>query len=215
MKNHKIISKYPLLDEFISNLLYPAILGSLIYDFTKVTLSREYLLLSITVIFYIVDYFYMHYALKDLKEKKLSMTLIDLLVAFVFMIIIYSIHKLYQDSNNESTLRYNLILLISLSTLIISNSAFIYYYVNEKITIYIFILLFINSLIMVIQQLIIHCWNLWNWNLDDIITYSYTIMVFVYILEVIVDYSYDNWSKIIELKKKLLKALYNQTNKPN
>jgi len=48
-------SELQLFDDFVSNLLYPAILGSLIYDLTKFELTKEYLFYFYTALFYSTD----------------------------------------------------------------------------------------------------------------------------------------------------------------
>jgi len=86
-------------DDFVSNLLYPAILGSLIYEFTSFQLNIKYIFLLFTAIFYIVDYFYMHYAFEYFKneyKRKLrscKMIWLDILDTLSFALIILFINK--------------------------------------------------------------------------------------------------------------------------
>jgi len=95
-------SELQLFDDFVSNLLYPAILGSLIYDLTKFELTKEYLFYFYTALFYSIDYMYMHYILNKIKsesrKKKLYMIILDFIVAIIFMAIIFSIHSLFKEN---------------------------------------------------------------------------------------------------------------------
>lgn len=90
MKNRCIFKDLQLWDEFVSNLLYPAILGSLIYDIVKEfndfhlkqtdfdpNKCIKFIFLFITAVFYIVDYFYMHYAFKVFKSDKVKKSNIE------------------------------------------------------------------------------------------------------------------------------------------
>jgi len=100
-KNKCIFFDLPLLDDFVSNLLYPAILGSLIYEFTAFKLCQyeKYIFMFITAIFYIVDYFYMHYAFTYYKNKNneeirsCHMIRLDILDTLSFALIILFINK--------------------------------------------------------------------------------------------------------------------------
>jgi len=75
-KNKGIFFDLSLWDDFVSNLLYPAILGSLIYDFLiesncpNSSGCVKRIFLGFTILFYFVDYFYMHCAFKVFKHRK-------------------------------------------------------------------------------------------------------------------------------------------------
>jgi hypothetical protein len=105
-ENKGIFSDLILWDNFVSNLLYPAILGSLIYDIVKkigdFDLNLNFdpdkciqvIFLLITVVFYVIDYFYMHFAFKlfefdEVKKsdvKIIKVTRTQCLISFVFKI---------------------------------------------------------------------------------------------------------------------------------
>ena len=101
MKNRCIFKDLQLLDDFVANLLYPAILGSLIYEFTNFKLSEliKYIFLLITAIFYIIDYFYMHYAFEYFKNenkrniRSYKMICLDIIDTLSFALIILFINK--------------------------------------------------------------------------------------------------------------------------
>jgi len=88
--NRCIFKDLPLLDDFVSNLLYPAILGSLIYDIVKefddfnFNLNFDpdkcihFIFLLITAFFYIVDYLYMHYAFKLFKSDENKESIVEI-----------------------------------------------------------------------------------------------------------------------------------------
>jgi hypothetical protein len=108
-----MLKDLPLGDDFVSNLLYPAILGSLIYDLIKEVICFnpsscvKYIFLLFTIFFYIVDYFYMHFAFKvfkyyesrkkHCKKRKVSRTgymiWLDILDTLSFAAIIILINK--------------------------------------------------------------------------------------------------------------------------
>jgi len=171
---------------FISKLLYPAILGSLIYDFTKFEPNREYWLLFVTLVFYVIDYFYMHYTYKKCinsgkEDKKIGfLKLCDFLVALAFILIIYSIH----NSNY---------LFISYSTLFIFLITLIYDLSDKCSNTIIGILFTSTTIIVFVQQLFFNCsccsesgFNAW----------TYTFIIFLYAVAVSIDYYFDNLNKL-------------------
>ena len=173
-------------NSFIRKLLYPAILGSLIYDLTKFEVNNEFLLMIITIIFYIIDDLYMTYVLEDYqpckeannKKLKGSMVLVDFIVAALFMGIIYSIHK----SN------YFLILSCSVAIFILA----LFYFENTRTSLAIFLSLIITSIILLVVNILLveYC----KCNVKEVTDWIYSLMVFLYAVAVSIDYYIDKKS---------------------
>jgi len=200
-KNRGLFSDLSLWDDFVSSLLYPAILGSLIYEFTNFHLNIKYIFLLITLAFYVVDYFYLHYAYKEYirkSDKKLrtpSMIRLDFVVAFLFAVIILSINKIFSTSEpSDSPLFCSIIsinvsyyFVILLSTLGIFIVACIY--INDKDSNNVFILLIINTIIIFsFRLLIISCSKCHNCYFEAFI---YLILVILYTKVALDDYYND------------------------
>ena len=179
MKNKFIFFDYSLWHKFIRDLLYPGILGSLIYDLAKFQFEHEFYLLIITTAFYVIDYFYMNYTLKNkvesCKARKIFMLLLDLLIAVIFMCIIYAIH-------NQLYLR------VLFLTFVISIGALIYSVNNKHSLIIIILLIVLSSLIVYFEYTIT---KFCQCNEFYLMFGAYSMIVFLYALAVTLDYYYD------------------------
>jgi len=181
--------KWPLFDDFVSNLLYPAILGSLIYDLAKFELTKEYLFYLYTALFYSIDYMYMHYILNKIKsesrKKKLYMTILDFIVAIIFMAIIFSIHSLFK----ENKIIYDPIsfLIITFSVLFISFIACIYDK-NDDTSFTIFFWLVIANIITIFIQQVLFCSG---YEIKTILNITYPAMIAFYLISVLIDYFHE------------------------
>jgi len=180
MKNRMIFKDIHLWKEFIRKLLYPAILGSLIFDFTKFEANINYLLLGVSVIFYIVDYFYMTAVSRKYKAKEKPILprqlCLDFFVAIMFMAIIYCINNSY----------YAWVLGF---TLLIFISGWFYFKIkNETLSNVLFLSLIVISIIIIIIQILFE--NCCSCSSEKMIIWTYPLMVFLYGIISIVDY-YD------------------------
>lgn len=172
-------------DRFIRGLFYPALLGSLIYDFTNFEPNNKYLLLFITAIFYLTDYFYLTAVLDESPQKsdKPYKIFLDFFVAFLFGLIIYSIH-------------YKEYYIISIASFLIFVSAFVYF-PNTKTSFGLFFSLIILSILIVcFQYMILNCCKC---DIKIISTWIYSIMVFLYFVAVSIDSFTFNKNKKEEL----------------
>lgn len=158
-RNCNIFCDITLWDNFVGNLLYPAILGSLIYEFTNFK-SGEFdknIFVFITTVFYIIDYFYMHYVYKQYvdkykKTRTIKMIFLDFLVAFIFSLIIFLINRIF--SKTELCNSIFLFSTINILTIIVFIIALCYSN-GSRLSKYIFWELIINSVIFFIFRLLI------------------------------------------------------------
>lgn len=184
MKTKRIIFfDLSLWNSFIRKLLYPAILGSLIYDLTRFDVNNEFYLMIITIIFYIIDDLYMTYVLEDYGPKiegnnkllKPHMVFIDFLVAVLFMLIIYSIHKT----------SYYVVLSCTLAIFILA----LLYFENTRVSLTIFLLLITSSILLIVLEILMvsYC----KCNINEVTDWIYSLMVFFYIVAISTDYYID------------------------
>lgn len=183
MIKYFILSNSKLWDKFIRKLLYPAILGSLIYELTSVNDCNKIIFLLITAVFYILDDIFLSsikFRYDKLNQKEDYDTiyrnpckiLIDFLVALVFMIMIYLIH-------NEEYMY-----LSGFALLIFIFAAF-YFPQNEGITKYFIIAIILVLILNIIQILIFKCHKCNSLNIEYIF---YSIIVIIYFLIMTIDY---------------------------
>ena len=188
--------EWPLFDGYVSDLLYPAILGSLIYDLAKFELTKEYLFYFYTAVFYSIDYIYMHYILNKIKSqsrnKKLHMTILDFIVAILFMAIIFSIHLLFKENTNKILQDSISFLIIIFSVLLISISACAYDKNDDASFTIFFWLLIANIFTIFIQQVLISS----GYEIKTILNITYPAMIAFYLISVITDCSHDKINNV-------------------
>jgi len=182
MNNRIIFTDIQLVKGFVRNLLYPAILGSLIYDITRFEYTLEYFLKCITIVFYVADYFYMYYVITNDKngesEKPLAIFL-DFIVAIFFMGIIYSIYKSH----------YICILIL---TALIFISALNYFKNTKWSSPLILGLIAISLLTLIFQIIIFRCCSC---DYEQTIVWTYPLLVLFYLLVMLIDYYIDTTTK--------------------
>ena len=183
--------QWSLFDSFVGDLLYPAILGSLIYDLVKFELTKEYLFYLYTALFYSIDYMYMHYTLNKIKrerrKKKLYMTILDFFVAIIFIAIIYSIHSLFKENTNKIFQDPISFLIITFSVLFISISADVYDKNNNTSFKIFFWLIITNIITIFMQQVLISS----GYEIKTILLFTYPVMITFYLISVLIDCSHD------------------------
>lgn len=181
--------KWKLFDGLVSDLLYPAILGSLIYDLVKFELIKEYLFYLYTALFYSFDYLYMHYTLNKIKrerrKKKLYMTILDFIIAILFMAIIFSIHSLFKENKIiQDPISF---LIIIFSVLFICIIACVYDR-NDDTSFNVFFWLVIANIVTIFfQQVLISS----GYEIKTILTITYPVMIAFYLISVLIDYFHD------------------------
>jgi len=202
-KNRNIFCNLTLWDDIVGNLLYPAILGSLVYEFTNFRFAPKFLFMAITLVFYFVDYFYMHNEYKkfqkDSNEKKCRtrrMIISDFVVAALFVLMIFCINTIFSGTcnNNSDYLQsfnpyYLTILISALGVFIIANI----YIQDTKSKNYVLIELVINSVIVIVFRSAIllcccKCDSSQQWIFEAVI---YSILVILYAKAVHKDYYMD------------------------
>ena len=186
--------EWPLFDGYVSDLLYPAILGSLIYDLAKFELTKEYLFYFYTAVFYSIDYMYMHYILNKIKSerrnKKLHMTILDFIVAILFMAMIFSNHSLFKENKIIQDPISFLIIIFSVLFICIIASV---YDRNDDTSFNVFFWLVIANIVTIfIQQVLISS----GYEIKTILTITYPAMIAFYLISVITDSSYDKRNNI-------------------
>jgi len=185
VENHIFFLDKNIANEFVRKLLYPAILGSLIYDFTNFKWNNDFILLSITLVFYLIDYFYWSIVDKEIRRKAeipSRIIWLDLGVAFLFMFIIYSIHAC--SSHRE------FYYLISIWTFLIFVAA--YFYLPNKTT-----TLKIIFLGLILASIILFCIQYFNSNccscdIKKITNLIYSINIILYAAAIEIDYLTSN-----------------------
>ena len=175
MKNriHFIFSNTILLEKFIRELVYPAILGSLLYELVNLRCNWQYYLLLATAFFYSTDYFYMNSALTKKKEFELKNILMDGAVALLFAYIIASIYKSWYIP-------------VLMSTSVICILAYYYLNDNDKFEKYLFGGFILSSIVAILLQLLFTCY--YNCHSENAFHWIYLSMVILYILVVSIDY---------------------------
>ena len=197
-KNKGIFYDLPLWDDFVSNLLYPAILGSLIYDLIKEIVNFnfdptdfnqdnciKFIFLLITSVFYVIDYFYMHYAFKVFKSDKVKKSIVktekvtrtrcmiwlDVLDTLSFAAIIILINKSCYDFIIFPTM---LIFLVEANYL--KDSGYKEMCLKKRIIYFIFILIGALILYFIFYILNLDCYSNWV----GYLMIEYLLLVFAY-----------------------------------
>ena len=200
-KNKGIFYDLPLWDDFVSNLLYPAILGSLIYDLIKEIVNFnfdptdfnqdnciKFIFLLITSVFYVIDYFYMHYAFKVFKSDKVKKSIVktekvtstrcmiwlDVLDTLSFAAIIIFVNQLRYD-----LIIFPIMLIYLIEANYLKDSEYKEICIKKQIVDFIFIL--IRVLIIYFIFYILNLDRYFNWLGDwSFAMIGYLILVFVY-----------------------------------
>jgi hypothetical protein len=202
-KNRNIFCDITLWDDFVGNLLYPAILGSLIYEFTnfKSDQYEKYIFMFITAVFYIVDYFYMHYTYIQYKGKynekvrTWKMIFLDFAVAVLFAIIILCINKIFSKTEPYNYtvpfLNISYYFVILLSTFLVFVIALCYTEGGKCSDCIFYELIITSTVVLIFRCFILNCCKdntCCIWIFEVII---YGVFVALYVIAVNEDYCLD------------------------